>query len=77
MLRFYKLRHLAPNCDKKHLKALTKQPGIWFVLEFIAENMKPSHFRDLVKGKFLYKFRRTIIRLIFLKNFFLSLSFKI
>lgn len=48
VLRFWKLRHLAPNCDKKHLKALTKQPGIWFVLEFLADNMKPSHFRDLV-----------------------------
>jgi len=48
VLRFYKLRHLAPNCDKKHLKALTKQPGIWFVLEFLADNMKTSHFRDLI-----------------------------
>jgi hypothetical protein len=47
-LRYFKLKRLAPSTDKKYLKRLTSRVGNWFILHFIANNMKPSHFRDLI-----------------------------
>jgi len=31
------------------LQRLTTRTGNWFILNFVANNMKPSHFRDLIE----------------------------
>ena len=63
--RFFRLKSIAPSTDKKYLKKLSSRRGNWFILQFIANHMKPSHFRDLIdevmkthfdpNGKPLYK----------------------
>lgn len=46
--RYQRLQTLAPSTDKKYVKKLSSKVGNWFILQFIANNMKPSHFRDLI-----------------------------
>ncbi|XP_015787864.1 innexin inx2 [Tetranychus urticae] len=63
--RYRRLQAMAPSTDKKCLKRLSSRAGNWFILQFLANNMKPSHFRDLIDevmkahfdqaGKPLYK----------------------
>ncbi|XP_053204906.1 innexin inx2-like [Panonychus citri] len=47
-LRLWRLRAIAPSTDTKFLERLTSRCGNWFILNFVANNMKPSHFRDLI-----------------------------
>ncbi|RWS31382.1 Innexin inx2-like protein [Leptotrombidium deliense] len=47
--RFRRLRYLAPSTDKKTLKRLTNRVGNYFILQFLANNLKPSFFRDLIQ----------------------------
>ena len=51
-LRYMKLRFHAPTCSGKQLRLLVRNPGNWFVLEFIAINLKPHFFKELVAGLF-------------------------
>jgi len=48
-LRYRKLRGLAPSTDKRYLRRLTRRVGNWFILQFIANHMRPSHFRDMIE----------------------------
>lgn len=48
-LRYRRLLAIAPSTDQKYLKRLTHSTGNWFILNFVANNMKPSHFRDLIE----------------------------
>jgi len=48
ILRFWRLKSIAPSTDRKFLRRLTSRTGNWFILNFVANNMKPSHFRDLI-----------------------------
>ena len=49
ILRFRKIRSVAPNTKKKLLRQLTNKIGNYFILHTVASNLKPSHFRDLIE----------------------------
>jgi len=46
--RYWKIVKLAPSTDKKVLKRLCSRVGNFFVLFHLSNNLKPSHFRDLI-----------------------------
>jgi hypothetical protein len=47
--RYRRLRAIAPSTNRKDLQRLTTRVGNWFILQFVATHMKPSHFRDLIQ----------------------------
>jgi hypothetical protein len=51
-LRYAKLRFQAPSCNGRQLRHMVRSRGHWFVLEFVALNLKPNSCKELLNALF-------------------------
>ncbi|XP_015785216.1 innexin inx2 [Tetranychus urticae] len=47
-LRILRVTWLAPGCKPTFIRGICKRAGHWLILSFVANNIKPSYFRDLM-----------------------------
>ncbi|XP_053210986.1 innexin inx2-like isoform X2 [Panonychus citri] len=47
-MRILRVSWLAPGCNQSFVRGICKRAGHWLILSFVANNIKPSYFRDLM-----------------------------